>query len=89
MEKLSNPETGEIVHASRGTAERLREEGYEDVASGSSQDSEGSGEEVQEAPAKSATREEWDGYAESLGVDPEQFSSKDDLIEAIEAKDDE
>jgi len=32
-------------------------------------------------PAKSATREEWNAYAESQGVDPEQFSSKDELME--------
>lgn len=31
------------------------------------------------APAKSASREEWDAYAESQGVDPSEFSNKDDL----------
>lgn len=34
-------------------------------------------------PATSATRAEWDEYARSQGVDPDQFSSKDDLIAAL------
>jgi hypothetical protein len=34
-------------------------------------------------PAKSATRDEWDAYAQSMGVDPDDYSSKDDLIEAL------
>lgn len=38
-----------------------------------------------EPPAKSATRGEWDEYAASIGIDPEQYSSKDDLIAAVEA----
>lgn len=35
------------------------------------------------APANSATRAEWDEYARSQGVDPDQYSSKDDLIAAL------
>jgi len=34
-------------------------------------------------PAKSASREEWDEFARSQGVDPEEFSSKDDLIDFL------
>ncbi len=30
-------------------------------------------------PTKSATREEWDDYARSQGVDPEEYSSKEEL----------
>lgn len=31
-------------------------------------------------PAQSATRAEWDEYAQSQGVDPSEFGSKDELI---------
>lgn len=46
--------------------------------------SEGSEEEDEEedngdVPAKSASRAEWDAYAESQGVDPSQFATKEDL----------
>jgi hypothetical protein len=34
-------------------------------------------------PAQSATRAEWDDYARAQGVDPDEFSSKEDLIEAL------
>jgi len=34
-------------------------------------------------PAKSASKDEWDAYAREQGVDPEKYSSKDDLIEAL------
>jgi hypothetical protein len=34
-------------------------------------------------PAMSATRAEWDEYARSQGVDPDEYSSKDDLIAAL------
>lgn len=34
-------------------------------------------------PAQSATRAEWDEYARSQGVDPEEYSSKEDLIAAL------
>jgi hypothetical protein len=44
---------------------------------------EGAEEEESDAPATSATRAEWDDYARSKGVDPEQFSSKDELIAAL------
>jgi hypothetical protein len=36
------------------------------------------------APAASATRSEWDAYAESVGVDPSEYGSKDELIAAVE-----
>lgn len=36
--------------------------------------------EEDDRPAQSATRAEWDEYARSKGVDPEQFSSKDELM---------
>lgn len=32
-------------------------------------------------PAESATRAEWDAYAESQGEDPSQFGSKQELID--------
>lgn len=32
-----------------------------------------------DTPNKSASREEWDEYARSQGVDPEQFDTKEDL----------
>jgi len=32
-------------------------------------------------PAKSASREEWDAYAEAQGEDPAQFGSKQELID--------
>ncbi len=38
------------------------------------------------APAKSATRSEWDIYADELGLDPEEYGTKEDLIAACEAK---
>lgn len=44
----------------------------------SSDASEASGE-YSDAPAKSASREEWDAYAEAHGVNPSEFSNKDDL----------
>lgn len=36
-----------------------------------------------EAPAKSASREDWDAYATAQGLDPAEFSNKDDLIKAV------
>ena len=38
-----------------------------------------------DAPAHSATREEWDEYARSKGLDPEEYGNKEALIEAVEA----
>jgi hypothetical protein len=37
----------------------------------------------EDRPATSATRAEWDDYARSKGVNPDEYSSKDDLIEAL------
>lgn len=36
-------------------------------------------------PVKSATREEWDAYATGIGLDPSEYTTKDDLIAAVEA----
>jgi ribosomal protein S27E len=40
---------------------------------------------VTELPTPSASREEWDAAAETLGFDPAEFSNKDLLIEALTA----
>lgn len=37
-----------------------------------------------ERPAKNASREDWNAYAESLGLAPEDYSSKDDVIAAVD-----
>lgn len=37
-------------------------------------------------PTKDAPRAEWDEYAESINVDPEEYSNKESLIEAVEAE---
>lgn len=37
-------------------------------------------------PLASATRGEWDEYAESLDLDPEEYSTKEDLIAAVNAE---
>lgn len=34
-------------------------------------------------PWKTATRAEWDDYARSQGLDPDEFKSKEDLIKAV------
>lgn len=34
--------------------------------------------------AKSATRAEWDAHATSLGLNPDDYASKEDLIKATE-----
>jgi hypothetical protein len=34
-------------------------------------------------PAQSATRAEWDDFAREQGLDPDEFSSKEDLIAAL------
>lgn len=38
------------------------------------------------APAKSASREEWDTYARSIGVNPDDYSSKEELQSAVDAR---
>jgi hypothetical protein len=38
-----------------------------------------------EQPAKSASRDEWNAYAQSVGVNPDEYGTKDELIEAVEA----
>jgi hypothetical protein len=40
-------------------------------------------EEDENRPATSATRAEWDEYARSKDVDPDEYSSKEDLIAAL------
>lgn len=37
-------------------------------------------------PAKSASRGDWDDYARSLGLDPDDYPSKDDLIQAVDER---
>lgn len=37
-----------------------------------------------DSPPRSATRGEWDEYATSVGVDPAEYASKDDLMAAFE-----
>lgn len=37
-------------------------------------------------PTKDASRGDWDDYAQSLGLNPDEFSNKDALIEAVEAE---
>lgn len=41
-----------------------------------------------ERPAKSANRDDWDAYARSLDIDPDEYSSKDDLIAAVDRAED-
>lgn len=41
---------------------------------------------VTDRPPKAATREDWDSYALKLDLDPHAFSSKDELIAAIDKK---
>lgn len=38
-------------------------------------------------PTHSATRGEWDDYARSIGLDPDAYANKDELVAAVEAKD--
>jgi hypothetical protein len=38
------------------------------------------------APAQSATRADWDAYAESQGLDPSAYATKEDVIAAVEGK---
>lgn len=42
-----------------------------------------------EIPAVSANRTEWDEYAETVGLDPSEYSNKQALIDAVYAKQDE
>lgn len=35
-------------------------------------------------PAKSASRADWDVFAEGQGLDPSEYATKEDLIEALE-----
>lgn len=74
MPKLKRPD-GRIVSVSEAGVEALRARGYTDPDSTPPATS--------EAPAKSATRQEWDDYARAQGVDPDDYSSKDELIEAL------
>jgi hypothetical protein len=59
----------------------LGEDYGSDVTAASEEAAEGDeAAEEDDRPAASATRAEWDEYARSKGVDPDQFSSKDDLM---------
>jgi hypothetical protein len=46
---------------------------------------EGEAGEEDEGLAHSASREEWNAYADSLGLNSSEYSNKEDLIEAVEA----
>ena len=37
-------------------------------------------------PAEGASREDWNIYAESVGVNPAEFSKKESLIEALKQR---
>lgn len=78
MPKLKRPD-GRIVSVSEKGVEALRARGYTDPDGTAAPAADGD-----EAPAKSATRQEWDDYARTQGVDPGEYSSKDDLIDALE-----
>jgi hypothetical protein len=87
METLRNPD-GEAVYASRSAAKALLEKGFELVSAPAGEDAEEieeAGEEQAAVPAKSATRDVWDDYAISIGIDPSEHKTKGDLIEAVEA----
>lgn len=75
MPLLKHPNADRVIDVTPKRATTLRHRGYTDVEGNAST----------EAPAKSATRAEWDAYAASVGVDSEEYASKDDLIEAVEA----
>lgn len=54
--------------------------------SGPVADGSDAGDQPAEPPAKSATREEWDSYASSVGLDPNDYASKDELQDAVDKK---
>lgn len=78
MKDLINIATGESVAAAAAHAEELVEAGTHAYVPADEFVSD-------EAPAKNAKRDAWDAYAESKGLDPADYDSKDDLIEAVEA----
>ena len=78
MKDLINVATGESVAAADDHAEELVEAGTHEYVPADEFIS-------NEPPAKSAKRDAWDAYAESKGLDPADFDSKDELIEAVEA----
>ena len=55
-------------------------EDYGADATAATEAAEGEAAEDNGKPSASATRAEWDDYARSQGVDPDEFSSKDDLM---------
>jgi hypothetical protein len=80
-----DPQTqeGQLVPVEESTLELGEDYGKDvQVASEGADAKEGESENGDEddRPAQSATRAEWDEYARSKGVDPDQFSSKDDLM---------
>lgn len=77
---LHHPDTGEVYSATVKGADGLREQGWTDVYA--ADPSLAGGESGR--PNKNASREAWDAYAESLGLDPDDFSSKDSLIDAVD-----
>jgi hypothetical protein len=91
MKLIRNTETGEILHATTASAKDLAAtDEYEFVEVHEAEVAEASEvedvETVEEAtrPNKSAKRADWDAYAESIGIDPSEYETKDDLIEAVE-----
>ena len=78
MKDLINIATGEAVAAADDHADELVEAGTHEYVPADEFISD-------EAPAKNSKRDVWDAYAESKGLDPADFDSKDELIEAVEA----
>lgn len=85
MPRLKHPNADVLVDV---TDERARflvdERGYVDLT-GEIVAEEKAEDAPSEAPNKSAKRDEWDAYARSQGIDPDEHKTKDDLIAAVEA----
>lgn len=75
MPKLQRPD-GRVVSVSKAGVPALLARGYTDLSAPPPTSV--------ERPAKTATRQAWDEYARALGLDPAEFSSKADLIDAAE-----
>lgn len=54
-----------------------------DAESDEAESADSDDDQVNEMPAEGASREAWNTYAESVGVNPAEFSKKDSLIEAL------
>lgn len=73
MPKLTNPHTGETVYATPAGAEVLLARWEPGAVRGESTG----------RPTDTAPRHEWDAYARAIGLDPDEFRSKKQLVEAI------